>query len=111
MAAKKKIAKKTTKKKATSKKKVTKKTAKKKKAVSKKSKKKVVKSKPVQAPSPKWLEKTIKGETYYTALAQLLACDERNKVYLFRALNSNYFVQDDTGETIKILDEFKAERL
>ena len=59
MAAKKKIAKKTAKKKATSKKKVTKKTAKKKKAVSKKSKKKVVSSKPAQAPSPKWLEKTI----------------------------------------------------
>jgi hypothetical protein len=83
----------------------------KKKIAKKTTKKKVVKSKPVQAPSPKWLEKTIKGETYYTALAQLLACDERNKVYLFRALNSNYFVQDDTGETIKILDEFKAERL
>ena len=111
MAAKKKIAKKTAKKKVTSKKKVTKKTAKKKKAVSKKSKKKVVRSKPAQAPSPKWLEKTIKGESYYTALAQLLACDERKKVYLFRALNSNYFVQDDKAETIKLLDEFKAERL
>ena len=112
MAAKKKIAKKTAKKKVTSKKKVTKKkVVKKKKAVSKKSKKKVVRSKPAQAPSPKWLEKTIKGESYYTALAQLLACDERKKVYLFRALNSNYFVQDDKAETIKLLDEFKAERL
>ena len=112
MAAKKKIAKKTAKKKATSKKKVTKKkVVKKKKAVSKKSKKKVVRSKAARAPSPKWLEKTIKGESYYTALAQLLACDERKKVYLFRALNSNYFVQDDKAETIKLLDEFKAERL
>ena len=112
MAAKKKIAKKTAKKKVTSKKKVTKKkVVKKKKAVSKKSKKKVVRSKAARAPSPKWLEKTIKGESYYTALAQLLACDERKKVYLFRALNSNYFVQDDKAETIKLLDEFKAERL
>ena len=103
MAAKKKIAKKTAKKKVTSKKKVTKKkVVKKKKAVSKKSKKKVVRSKAARAPSPKWLEKTIKGESYYTALAQLLACDERKKVYLFRALNSNYFVQDDKAETIKL---------
>jgi chromosome segregation ATPase len=107
MAAKKKVTKKATKKKATKKK------ATKKKATAKKktAKKKSVRSAATRAPSPKWLEKTIKGESYYTALAQLLACDERNKIYLFRALNSNYFVQHDKDETIKLLDEFKAERL
>ena len=112
MAAKKKVTKKATTKKAT-KKKATKKKATKKKvtAMKKSAKKKSVSSAASRVPSPKWLEKTIKVESYYTALAQLLACDERNKIYLFRALNSNYFVQHDKDETIKLLDEFKAERL
>ena len=109
---KKKVAKKKVAKKKVAKKKVAKKKAAKKKVAKKKvAKKKVAKKKSAGAPSPKWLEKTIKGESYYTALAQLLACDEVNKIYIFRALNSNYFVQDDKKETIKILSDFDAQKL
>ena len=79
-------------------------------ATKKKTKKKTA-QKATRAPTPKWLEKTIKGESYYTALAQLLACNERKKIYLFRALNSNYFVQHDKEETIKLLKDVEAQRL
>lgn len=42
---------------------------------------------------PKNMDVAVDGERYRTALARLLASDEENGVFLFRAHSSGYFVQ------------------
>lgn len=60
---------------------------------------------------PKKLDQVVDGERYRTDLGRLLAADETKKLFLFRALNSNYFLQDDKQETIEVLSDVKAEEL
>jgi len=59
----------------------------------------------------KVLQKIVDDETYRTDTSTLLAYDVSSKLYLFRALNSNYFVQDDLAEKISVLDCCEAEEL
>ncbi len=59
----------------------------------------------------KTLQRTIDSETYRTDTSTLLAYDENNKIFLFRALNSNYFVQYDNEESIEVLDTMIAEEM
>ncbi len=60
-------------------------------------------------PKYKVLQEVVDEETYRTDTSTLLAYDEANHKYLFRALNSNYFLQDDTSEKIEVLDMQQAE--
>ena len=62
-------------------------------------------------PKYKTLQIVVDTETYRTDTSTLLAYDEDNKKYLFRALNSNYFVQDDDNESIEVLGMDDAEKL
>ena len=62
-------------------------------------------------PKYKALQVVVDTETYRTDTSTLLAYDEGNKKYLFRALNSNYFVQDDDSESIEVLGMDDAEQL
>ncbi len=62
-------------------------------------------------PKYKALQIVVDTETYRTDTSTLLAYDEDNKKYLFRALNSNYFVQDDDNESIEVLEMDDAEKL
>ena len=61
-------------------------------------------------PKYKKLQQVIDTEAYRTDTSTLLAYDEEAGKFLFRALNSNYFVQDDGDESIKILEMEEAER-
>lgn len=65
----------------------------------------------IETVSPKNLYVAIEGERYHTALSQLLAYDKAKQTYLFRALNSEYFVQTDTDEKIELLSDVDAEEL
>jgi hypothetical protein len=57
---------------------------------------------------PKNLNKEIDGERYRTALSHLIA-DDGESTFLFRALNSNYFVQRD--EEMDVVPQARAEEL
>lgn len=59
----------------------------------------------------KVLHEIIEDETYRTDTATLLAYDNANKKYLFRALNSNYFIQDDKLETMSLVESDEAEKI
>jgi hypothetical protein len=57
------------------------------------------------------LSEVINGERYRTAVSYLLA-DDGEETYLFRALNSNYFVQHQGEEdSMEVLSAEKAEEL
>ena len=57
------------------------------------------------------LSEVINGERYRTAVSYLLA-DDGEETYLFRALNSNYFVQHQGEEdSMEVLSAEKAEAL
>jgi hypothetical protein len=57
------------------------------------------------------LSEVINGERYRTAVSYLLA-DDGEETYLFRALNSNYFVQHQGEEdSMEVLSAAKAEEL
>jgi hypothetical protein len=60
---------------------------------------------------PKSLNQVVNGERYRSAVSYLIA-DDGSATFLFRALNSNYFVQrqGDT-DTIEVLGQQDAERL
>ena len=60
---------------------------------------------------PKNLTIDVDGERYRTATSYLLA-DDGKSIFLFRALNSNYFVQRQAkADTIEVLPHEKAEKL
>jgi hypothetical protein len=60
---------------------------------------------------PKSLNEVVDGERYRTALSYLLA-DDGKEVFLFRALNSNYFVQrEGEKDTIEVVPAERAEEL
>ncbi len=59
----------------------------------------------------KIIQQVVDEETYRTDTSTLLAYDESSQQYLFRALNSNYFVQDDVVESICVLSHDDAEKL
>ncbi len=61
--------------------------------------------------SYKVLQQVVDKETYRTDTSTLLAYDKSNEKYLFRALNSNYFLQDDNSENINVLNRDDAEEL
>ncbi|MEA2384026.1 MAG: hypothetical protein QOH72_3997 [Solirubrobacteraceae bacterium] len=60
---------------------------------------------------PKSLNQVVNGERYRSAVSYLIA-DDGSETFLFRALNSNYFVQRE-GDTdmIEVLSQQDAERL
>ena len=62
-------------------------------------------------PKYKSIQQAIDTETYRTDTATLLAYDESKKQYLFRALNSNYFIQHDDSESIEVMDMDEAEKV
>jgi hypothetical protein len=63
------------------------------------------------ANKPKSLTMDVDGERYRSALSTLLASDGE-ATFLFRALNSNYFVQKEgKKDTIKVLPQAEAEKL
>lgn len=64
-----------------------------------------------KAPKYKILRIVVDTETYRTDTSTLLAYDEDNRKYLFRALNSNYFIQNDSDESIEVLEMDDAEKL
>ena len=61
--------------------------------------------------SCKKLQQVVYDEMYRTDTSTLLAFDNESKQYLFRALNSNYFLQDDDAEVIKVLEPEVAEEI
>ncbi len=62
-------------------------------------------------PSYKTLQQVIDTEKYRTDTSTLLAYDKGNNKFLFRALNSNYFLQDDADEIMEVLDMDEAENV
>lgn len=73
---------------------------------------KLVRAMPTEAP-PKYkkLQRVIDAQNYRTDTSTLLAYDRGAGIFLFRALNSNYFVQDDANESIEVLELDEAERM
>ncbi len=63
------------------------------------------------SPNYKLLQKIADTESYRTDTSTLLAYDEENKQYLFRALNSNYFLQHDDSESIEVMSMDEAENM
>lgn len=61
-------------------------------------------------PKYKILQNVVDEETYRTDTSTLLAYDESNHKFLFRALNSNYFLQNDDSEEMEVLDMLAAEK-
>ncbi len=59
----------------------------------------------------KVLQKMIDDELYRSDLSTLLAYDSHAKKYLFRSINSNYFLQNDNDEDIKLLTTSEAEEI
>ena len=58
------------------------------------------------------MDVTVDGEHYRTDTSNLLASDEKAGVFLFRALNSNYFVQSQgKKDTLEVLTIQGAEAL
>ena len=62
-------------------------------------------------PRYKMLECSIDNEKYRTDTSTLLAYDEENSRFLFRAINSYYFVQNDKDGVINLLPALEAEKL
>ena len=62
-------------------------------------------------PKYKELIKVIDTETYRTDTSTLLAYDSSNNTYLFRALNSNYYLQNDDDESMEIIEMDDAEKI
>ena len=62
-------------------------------------------------PKYKKLQQVVDSESYRTDTSTLLAYDEDAGKFLFRALNSNYFVQNDSDESIELLETEEAERV
>ena len=63
------------------------------------------------AVKPKSLTMEVDGERYRTSVSYLLA-DDGESTFLFRALNSNYFVQRQSKtDTIEVLPHSEAEEL
>lgn len=62
-------------------------------------------------PKYKKLQQVVDSEAYRTDTSTLLAYDEAAGKFLFRALNSNYFVQSDGDESIEVLEADEAERV
>lgn len=63
------------------------------------------------ANKPKALNVVVTGERYRSALSHLVASDDGG-TFLFRALNSNYFVQrEGETDTIDVLSQPDAEKL
>ncbi len=62
-------------------------------------------------PKYKILQQVVDEETYRTDTSTLLAYDEGNSKFLFRALNSNYFLQSDDKEEIQVLEMGEAEEM
>lgn len=59
----------------------------------------------------KKVEKVINGEVFRTDTSMLLAYDQDEKKYLFRALSSDYFLQDDSNDEVTLLDAADAQKL
>jgi len=60
---------------------------------------------------PKKMDELVDGERYRTSLARLIASDGES-IFLFRALNSNYFVQRQGEEDeLEVLPQGEAEKL
>jgi hypothetical protein len=60
---------------------------------------------------PKSLNQVVNGERYRSAVSYLIA-DDGERTFLFRALNSNYFVQREGDEdVIEVLTQPAAEEL
>jgi hypothetical protein len=65
----------------------------------------------VMSVRPKSLNQVVNGERYRSAVSYLIA-DDGEQTFLFRALNSNYFVQRQGDEdVIEVLSQPDAERL
>ena len=62
-------------------------------------------------PKYKILQQSVDEETYRTDTSTLLAYDEGKKTFLFRALNSNYFLQHDDKEEMQVLEMEAAEEM
>lgn len=62
-------------------------------------------------PKYKKLQQVINAETYRTDTSTLLAYDKDAGKFLFRALNSNYFIQNDADESIEVLEIDEAEKM
>ena len=62
-------------------------------------------------PKYKLLQFHTETEVYRTDTSKLLAYDGESNRYLFRALNSVCFAQNDNNESIEILETDKAEEL
>lgn len=62
-------------------------------------------------PKYKIQQSVINTETHRTDTSTLLAYDQSKNEFLFRALNSNYFVQNDDEESIKIMAMDEAEKV
>ncbi len=61
---------------------------------------------------PKSMNEVVDGERYHTDTSNILASDEKEGVFLFRALNSNYFVQrQGKKESLEVLPMQAAEAL
>ena len=63
-----------------------------------------------ESPKYKILQQVVDEETYRTDTSTLLAYDSSSK-FLFRALNSNYFLQSDDNEEMQVLDVMEAEEM
>lgn len=63
------------------------------------------------SPKYKILQQVVDEETYRTDTSTLLAYDSSSNKYLFRALNSNYFLQNDDNEDMQILSMEEAEEV
>lgn len=62
-------------------------------------------------PAYKKLQQVVDEETYRTDTSTLLAYDSDENKYLFRALNSNYFLQNDNDEEMQVLEMREAEEI
>jgi hypothetical protein len=64
-----------------------------------------------ESPKYKILQQVVDEETYRTDTSTLLAYDSSSNKFLFRALNSNYFLQSDDNEEMQVLDVMEAEEM
>jgi hypothetical protein len=62
-------------------------------------------------PKYKILQQVVDEETYRTDTSTLLAYDSSSNKFLFRALNSNYFLQSDDNEEMQVLEMLEAEEM
>ena len=62
-------------------------------------------------PNYKNLKIIADTETYRTDTSTLLAYNSNNKIFLFRALNSKYFIQNDNDDSINIVSINEAREI